>query len=72
MAKTNFTATEKNGYKYHGQATPITKLTSDPQLLLLAYRLAQQGREMDRAHLADRHYPYHPIAIPNKFQCIFC
>lgn len=62
MAKTNFTATEKNGYKYHG---------SDPQLLLLADRLLQQGREMDRAHLAGRHYPYHPIAIPKKYQCIF-
>lgn len=72
MATAILSATLQSGYKHHGQSTPFTALTSDPQLLLLADRLAQQSKAMDRAHLADQHFDYRPIPIPKKFQHIFC
>jgi len=72
MTKAIVSATLQAGYQHHGQSTPITTLTNDALILSLANRLAQQCREMDQAHLADRHFDYRPIPIPKKFQRIFC
>lgn len=71
MATAILSLSRQTGYQHHGQSTPINTLTRNTQLLLLAGRLAQQGREMDQAHLADRHFDYHPVPISQKFKHIF-
>lgn len=72
MASINSTSTAKYGsYQYHGKTFPIPTLTSNPHIILLADKLAEQGRMMAQAQYAELHFVFKPIPIPQKYRHIF-
>lgn len=58
-------------YQYHGKSSPISSLTSDPQILEFAGRLHFQAMQMEQARANERHFDYKEIPVPLNLRHIF-
>ena len=55
----------------HGKSSPISSLTSDPQILEFAGKLHFQAMQMEQARENGRHFDYKPIPVPQNLSHIF-